>query len=109
LLMPPGMCICRFVRAAEATPRPWGSESAECQRAEDQDEVCCPDPCCFQESTNRRVCGSEGQSGTPKPECPSNCPASGKAGHFNLLEHQHLSVGFLVALMPLPFFMAPQQ
>lgn len=111
LLMPPGMCICQFVRAAEPVARSSESESAEAaesQAAEDQDDDCCPDPCCVREKASRGPCRDEGKGAPTKPECPSNCPASGNAHYFQLVEHQHLTGLSVASLSPLPFFVVPQ-
>ncbi len=108
LLLPPGMCICQFIRAAEAIPRSSEDLDAEPQNAEDQADDTCTEPCCVPEKAKLDLRGCQGQDEHLKPECPSNCPASGKGEHFKLVEHQHLSGVSLIALTPLPFFAGPQ-
>jgi hypothetical protein len=112
LFMPPGMCICQFVRAAEPVARSSeseGAEAADSQAAEDQDDDCCPDPCCVRVKANRGPCREEGKGAPTKPKCPANCPASGNTHHFQLVEHQHLTAVSVVFLSPLPFFLASQE
>jgi hypothetical protein len=111
LLMPPGMCICQFVRAGEPIPRSsgWeGAEAAESQAVEGQDEDCCPDPCCVRDKANRGPCRDEGKGAPAKPACPASCPAGGNARHFQLVEHQHLPGLSAASLSPLPFSVVPQ-
>src|SRR5690242_17644089 len=101
LFMPPGMCICQFIRASEPVARSSESEdpeTAESQAAEGQDEDCCPDPCCERVRANRSPCRDQGKSAPTKPECPANCPASGNIHHFQLVEHQYLT-GITVAFL----------
>ena len=96
LLMPPGMCICQFVRAGDVPP--WTSEYP-C--AEDQ-QASCPDFCCAQGKTN---CGPSGNQRMPTDEqCPPGCPANKKADHSRLLEQYHPLAASALAATPLPFF-----
>lgn len=108
LLMPPGLCICQLIRAEKVIPDSVESMSTACLSAEDQDEDCCSDSCCVREKANCAPCVGEDQGVPSKPECPANCPASGKAGHFELVEHQHLGELSVATPAPLLFFVAPQ-
>lgn len=108
LLMPPGVCVCQFVKAGEVASCPTVTKAAECQSAEDDGDACCPDPCYVREKANSGPCADKGKGAPSKPECPTGCPASRKSEHLRLAEHQHLTGVSLATLTPLPFFVAPR-
>ena len=100
LLLPQGMCICRFIRAGDVSPR-----STEAQVKNGQEDSC-SDPCCDECKANcGPFCGT-GQGGPTDNQCPPVCPANKKADHSRLLEHQHPLGATVLAATPLPFFLA---
>lgn len=98
LLMPPGMCVCQFVRAGDVAPR-----SSECSCG-DEDEDFCPGPGCDRDSANCGPCGDEGAPA--KESYPPGCPANKKTDHSKLLEqHRQLLAVTEVAPTPLPAYL----
>ena len=97
LLVPPGLCICQFIRGTEIAPR---LSDRSCAGGHDD---CCPDADCDGATTHGVPCGNDR---TPTDEQhPPGCPANKKVDHSRLLERPQPLASASLLTRPLSYFL----